>query len=57
VIARYLEDAIAAEKSFESQLVGFSDEAEEDAVKALFRQHAEETKRQYTVLTQRLESP
>ena len=55
VIARYLEDAIAAEKSFESQLVGFSEEVEEDAVKALFRQHAEETKQQYTMLTQRLE--
>ena len=55
VIARYLEDAIAAEKSFESQLVGFSDEAEDEGVKGLFRQHAEETKQQYTMLTQRLE--
>jgi ferritin-like metal-binding protein YciE len=55
VLARYLEDAIAAEKSFETQLTGFSEEAEDSTVKALFRQHAEETKQQYTVLTQRLE--
>jgi len=55
VLARYLEDAIAAEKSFETQLIGFSEEAEDPAVKAMFRQHAEETKEQYTMLTQRLE--
>ena len=42
---------IAAEKSFETQLVGFSKEADDAAV---FRQHAEETKQQYTILTQRL---
>jgi len=55
VLARYLEDAIAAEKSFETQLIGFSEEVEDSTVKALFRQHAEETKQQYTALTQRLE--
>jgi ferritin-like metal-binding protein YciE len=55
VLVRYLEDAIAAEKSFETQLLGFSEEVEDSAVQALFRQHAEETKQQYTMLTQRLE--
>ncbi len=52
---RYLEDAIAAEKSFETQLLGFSKEVENTAVEVMFRQHAEETKVQYTGLTQRIE--
>jgi ferritin-like metal-binding protein YciE len=55
VLIRYLEDAIAAEKSFETQLIGFSKEVEDSTVSALFREHAEETKQQYTSLTQRLE--
>jgi ferritin-like metal-binding protein YciE len=55
VLARYLEDAIAAEKSFESQLISFSEEVQDSVVQAMFRLHAEETKQQYTVLTQRLE--
>lgn len=55
VLARYLEDAIAAEKSFETQLIGFSEEVENSTVQALFRQHAQETKDQYTSLTRRLE--
>lgn len=55
VLVRYLEDAIAAEKSFETQLIGFSEEAEDSTVKAMFRQHAQETKEQYTSLTLRLE--
>ncbi|HEV2618940.1 MAG TPA: DUF892 family protein [Acidobacteriaceae bacterium] len=55
VLVRYLEDAIAAEKSFETQLIGFSKEVEDSTVSALFREHAEETKEQYGLLTQRLE--
>jgi ferritin-like metal-binding protein YciE len=55
ILIRYLEDAIAAEKSFESQLLGFSKEVENITVQALFQEHAEETREQYTVLTQRLE--
>src|SRR6195952_1212984 len=55
ILIRYLEDAIAAEKSFETQLVGFSKEVEDTTVQALFREHAEETRQQYTLLTQRLE--
>jgi ferritin-like metal-binding protein YciE len=56
VIKRYLEDAIAAEKSFETQLQGFSQEGDDAAAKGLFHQHALETKRQYERLTQRLEA-
>jgi ferritin-like metal-binding protein YciE len=55
VLVRYLEDAIAAEKSFETQLRGFSKEALDPIVQELFSQHAEETKVQYSLLTRRLE--
>jgi ferritin-like metal-binding protein YciE len=55
VVARYLEDAIAAEKSFETQLIGFSKESDDSTVQALFHQHVVETKQQYMLLTQRLE--
>jgi ferritin-like metal-binding protein YciE len=56
VIKRYLEDAIAAEKSFETQLQGFATEGDNAAAKAAFHQHALETKQQYERLTARLES-
>ncbi len=56
VIKRYLVDAIAAEKSFETQLDGFSQEGDDEAAKSAFRQHALETKRQYERLTVRLEA-
>ncbi len=56
VIARYLEDAIAAEKSFETQLQGFAKEGGNAAAKSAFQQHAVETKRQYERLTARLEA-
>ncbi len=56
VIKRYLEDAIAAEKSFETQLQGFAGEGDDSAAKALFHQHAIETKQQYERLTARLEA-
>lgn len=55
VLARYIEDAIAAEKSFETQLIGFSKEVPDSTVQQMFRQHADETKEQYTELTERLE--
>ena len=55
VIKRYLEDAIAAEKSFETQLQGFANEGDDQAAKAAFHQHAIETKQQYERLTARLE--
>ena len=56
VIKRYLEDAIAAEKSFETQLEGFSKEGDDPNAQALFRQHAQETKQQHERLTARLEA-
>lgn len=56
IIKRYLEDAIAAEKSFETQLRSFAKEGDNQQVKRLFEQHADETKTQYEQLTQRLEA-
>lgn len=54
IIKRYLQDAIAAENSFESQLRSFADEGDDPAARRLFHQHAEETKRQIDRLTARL---
>lgn len=56
IIKRYLEDAIAAEKSFETQLQGFAKEGDDPVAQAAFQQHALETKRQYERLTARLEA-
>jgi len=53
-ITRYLEDAIAAEKSFETQLQGFAKEASLPEVRSMFEQHAQETRGQYEMLTSRL---
>ncbi len=56
VIRRYLEDAIAAEKTFETQLENFAREGDDEEVKAMFAVHAAETRRQYELLTARLEA-
>ena len=56
VIKRYLEDAIAAERSFETQLQGFAQEGDDAVAKAAFHQHALETKNQHERLTARLEA-
>ena len=56
VIKRYLQDAIAAERSFETQLQGFAKEGDDETAKAAFHQHAIETKQQYERLTARLEA-
>ncbi len=56
VIKRYLQDAIATEKSFETQLQDFANEGDNEIAKAAFQQHALETKRQYERLTARLEA-
>ena len=56
LIKRYLEDAIAAEKSFETQLDAFSKEGDNPAVKAAFAQHSLETKSQYQRLELRIEA-
>jgi len=55
-IRRYLEDAIAAEKSFETQLNTFAEEAMLPDAARLFEQHALETKQQYQLLTARLQA-
>lgn len=54
IITRYLQDAIAAEKSFETQLTGFAQEVTLPAVRVLFETHAKETRTQYQNLTVRL---
>jgi len=54
-IRRYLEDAIAAEKSFETQLEGFAKEASLPEAQRMFQQHASETRTQYEMLSSRLE--
>jgi ferritin-like metal-binding protein YciE len=57
VIQRYLQDAIAAEHSFETQLRSFaSDSSDDDEVRSLFNTHASETKVQIERLTRRLEA-
>lgn len=55
VIKRYLEDAIAAEKSFETQLDAFSKEGDNLEARGVFAHHSLETKSQYQRLEMRLE--
>jgi ferritin-like metal-binding protein YciE len=55
-IQRYLTDAIAAEKSFETQLKGFAEEATYPNAKDAFSTHAVETRQQYEDLTARLKA-
>ncbi|MGA8026785.1 MAG: DUF892 family protein [Bryobacteraceae bacterium] len=55
LIRRYLEDAIAAEKSFETQLREFAAEGDDDEVQSAFAFHADQTRRQYERLAARLE--
>ena len=54
LVRRYVEDAIAAEKSFEAQLRGFATDGDDDEVKAAFAAHAEETRIQHERLAARL---
>ncbi len=54
LIQTYLEDAIAAEKSFETQLNSFAEQSPDPDVRNLFQQHARETRQQYEDLTSRL---
>ena len=53
-IKRSLQDAIASEKSFESQLREMAEEGDNPRVKELFVSHADETKTQYNRLISRL---
>ncbi len=54
LITRYLEDAIAAERSFEAQLRGFASEGDDEEVQAVFATHADEIREQLDRLTERL---
>jgi ferritin-like metal-binding protein YciE len=56
VIQRYLEDAIAAEKSFEQRLRSFADEGDDPEVQSLFRNRADQTRQHHEDLTSRLEA-
>ncbi len=56
VIQSYLEDAIAAEKTFETQLQGFAKETDDPVAIRLYKSHADETRGQYDSLTTRLEA-
>lgn len=56
LIKTYLQDAIAAENSFETQLRGFAKEGSSTELHSLYEQHANETKRQYERLTERLKA-
>ncbi|HTW65431.1 MAG TPA: DUF892 family protein [Bryobacteraceae bacterium] len=53
-IKAYLEDAIAAEKSFEGQLRHFAGQGSGEQIHSVFLQHAEETRLQCERLTARL---
>ncbi len=55
-IKRYLEDAIAVEQNFETQLRTNAKDSDQLEAQALFLQHAEETKLQHQRLTARLVS-
>jgi len=56
VLNRYVQDAIAAEKTFETQLHAFAGQASDPSVKQLFDLHARETRTQYERLSARLGS-
>jgi ferritin-like metal-binding protein YciE len=55
ILERYLQDAIAAERSFESQLRMFAREADDSQLQQLFSEHADETRTQHERLSARLE--
>lgn len=54
LIKRYVADANAIEKSFETQLHRFAKEIDDEAVKVVFQKHAAEAKQQQERLTARL---
>lgn len=54
LIREHLQDAIAAEKAFETQFRGFAGEKNSDEIDRLFLQCAEDSLRQYERLTHRL---
>jgi ferritin-like metal-binding protein YciE len=55
ILKRSLQETIAAERSFESQLRTFSREVDDPQLARLFAEHAEETRAQHEQLSARLE--
>ncbi len=55
LIRRYLQDAVAAESHFETQLRAFSQEGDDEEVQLLFAQQADQTRRHYDWLAARLD--
>jgi ferritin-like metal-binding protein YciE len=55
LIKRYLQDAIASERAFESQLRSMAGEGDNPLIRELFANHADETKSQCNRLTSRLQ--
>jgi len=56
LIRRYLDDAIAAERGFETRLRDFAEEGDDADVQAAFLTHAEETRLQHERLSERLQT-
>ncbi|MES4793040.1 MAG: hypothetical protein C4321_08695 [Chloroflexota bacterium] len=56
VLRRYLQDAIAAEESFEDQLRTMAKDSEQPEVQQVFAQHADETRSQHERLKVRLDA-
>jgi ferritin-like metal-binding protein YciE len=56
ILRAYLEDIIAAEKTFETQLTSFSKEGEFAPAQQAFAHHAQETRTQHEMLTKRLDA-
>jgi ferritin-like metal-binding protein YciE len=54
LLRAYLEDAIAAERTFETQLREFAKEGDDATAQAMFSRHADETRVQYDRLQARL---
>jgi len=55
ILRRYLEDAVAAERNFETQLHAMAKEGDNVAARTIFAQHAEETRSQHHRLAVRLQ--
>jgi ferritin-like metal-binding protein YciE len=55
LLSRYLDDAIAAERSFETQLRSFAEQGDDDEVQSAFLTHAGQTRTQHERLARRLE--
>ena len=55
LICNYLDDAITAGKSFEAELLKFAGEGDDEDIQAAFSARADQIKRQYELLADRLQ--